>query len=445
MTTQTEYFALLALALVLAATACTRPVHDYPYCSDEQTQDTPRVSSAVTWHQDVRPIIEGRCMRCHTEGAIGPFPLETYEDAFRTREAIKTSVVERTMPPWLPASCCNSFLDNFSLTDAQIATVEAWVDQGAPEGDELTPGASLSRVGGLSRVDVTISMAEGYKPEPKPGRVDDFRCFVIDWPLDERKFVTGINPIPGARAILHHLVIGVATGPDARPYEDIESPDGKPGFPCTGGLGDLSVTSIIGGGLAGGDFPEGFGTPVDPDSKIILSVHYSIADAGPEEDFTSIEFKLDDDAQPTNTFVLVNPMWLVDRAMFVPAGDPDVVHQFRYDPAIFTGRRPVRIIGFTPHMHYLGTRVRAAIIRKGTGERVCLAEIPKWDFGWEQPYWFKESVVLQPGDDLYIDCHFDNTQENQPIVGGQRAEPIDVAWGSDNQAMCSGFLNYAPL
>ena len=219
---------------------------------------------------------------------------------------MRAVTADRSMPPWLPAGCCNTFKDDISLTDAQIALIDAWVEQGAPEGDPDTPGASLAPVGGLSRVDLTLQMPEPYLPEPRAGRVDDFRCFIVDWPLDEPTFVTGINPRPDARPVVHHLVIGAISPELAAEYEALSGQDGKPGFPCEGGLGELGFDVVLGGSLVGADFPEGMGSRVEPGSKILFNMHYSLAEADPEPDQTSVEFKLDDSGEPASTIVLAN-------------------------------------------------------------------------------------------------------------------------------------------
>lgn len=436
---------IVAFILVpLLAVACTRPKEGIPWCSDTSDSELPRLSRELTWHADVAPIVEARCARCHAPDAIGPFSLETYEEVFQLREAVRDAVVDRRMPPWLPAHCCNEFQDDFGLRDEQIATIDRWVEQGAPQGDPQEAGEPLPVRGGLSRVDLTVEMEQGYTPEPDAGRVDDFRCFVLDWPLDEPAYVTGINPVPGARKILHHIVIGVANERDAKPFEGVSSEDGKYGFDCEGGLGDLRLSGILGGSLAGGDFPESFGTKVEPDSKIVLNVHYSMSDAAPTEDLTAIEFKIDDEADPMKTMAISNPLWGVSDAMRIPAGEKDVSYRYQFNPKLYTRGNDVLLWGFTPHMHYLGQRIRTRVIR-ADGTEECLGEIPRWDFGWEQPYWFAEPVEMGPRDELYLECWFDNTRDNQPIVDGERAEPRDVAWGTDNQDMCVAFINYTAV
>lgn len=429
-------------ALCLLLVACVNRA-ELEHCAidDAFTEPLPEV---VTWAEHVGPIVEARCARCHHEGGIGPFRLTTYEEVFALREAVRWSVVSRQMPPWMPAPCCNTFLDDFSLTERQIAMIDAWVEQGAPEGDPARPGPALEPVGGLSRVDVTVEMPEPYTPEPEAGRIDDFRCFAVDWPVDEPVYVTGLEPRPGARAILHHLVVAVATGDDAEAWDDLESEDGRPGVPCEGGLGDLPFTQILGGSLLGGDFPEDVAIRVEPDSRIILNVHYSMSDAAPVADQTQVDLRIEPATEAraeSGTLVLANPAWLVSDAMRIPAGRKNVEFAYQYDPRLYTGNDPVDLVGFTPHMHALGQRMIAAVVRKdGTTE--CLADIPAWDFGWEQPYWFERPVRLEPGDDVYIECAFDNTDENQPVVDGVRQPARDVAWGTDNQDMCVGFVTF---
>lgn len=39
-----------------------------------------REALELTYTQDVRPILEARCMGCYAEGNIGPFSLTTYEE-----------------------------------------------------------------------------------------------------------------------------------------------------------------------------------------------------------------------------------------------------------------------------------------------------------------------------------------------------------------------------
>ena len=57
-------------------------------------------STAPTYSKDVAPILQKNCQECHRKGQVGPFALETYEQARKRAEDIAAVVEDRTMPPW---------------------------------------------------------------------------------------------------------------------------------------------------------------------------------------------------------------------------------------------------------------------------------------------------------------------------------------------------------
>ena len=435
-------FALASLAALTALAtlpfaACKGQPDDTPWCSADQAPTAP-ATEPRTFYRDVQPILQEKCNRCHEPGGVGPFPLTTYEDAYAQRELVRASVVNRTMPPFLAASCCTPYFQDFSLTDAEIAIVAGWVDQGAPGGDPAEAPPERPPIGGLSRVDVTVGMREAYTPSPREGTTDDTRCFVADWPYEEAKYVTGLSPVPGARDVVHHLIVAAVGPSSVAEVEARDGADGRPGFDCSGGFGDLDWRDVrpLGGSLLGGDFPRGIGARVEPGSKILINIHYSTARAR-STDQTQVEMRIDDEATEAKTIPLANPAWMMGDAMGIEAGDPDAVFFFKLEPDLYTRDEPVAIQSVTPHMHYFGSKmvVRA---KHADGSTSCLMEIPRWDFGWEQPFWLASPTRLEADDELYIECHFDNSAANQP----DGKPPRDIAWGGNNQDMCAAFVAF---
>src|SRR5437660_7856391 len=94
-------------------------------------------SRSATFTKDVAPILQKSCQNCHRPGSIAPMSLLTYEDARPWARSIKTKVTAREMPPWHIDKNIGltRFKDDPSLTDAEIATIAAWVDAGAPKGN----------------------------------------------------------------------------------------------------------------------------------------------------------------------------------------------------------------------------------------------------------------------------------------------------------------------
>lgn len=107
--------------------------------------DTP-----VTYNADIRPILEARCVTCHSDpprfGA--PNALTTYATASAFAQRIFVRVVqEGTMPP------------GGGVPESEQALIEVWVQSGAPEGEADAP-------------DLGPDLDAGPDPEPdmQPGR-----------------------------------------------------------------------------------------------------------------------------------------------------------------------------------------------------------------------------------------------------------------------------------
>jgi hypothetical protein len=109
---------------------------------------------------------------------------------------------------------------------------------------------------------------------------------------------------------------------------------------------------------------------------------------------------------------------------------------FSYDPTVlFNKKRPLYVHGLILHMHELGSVGRLAILRKN-GDVDCLLNITRWDFHWLSDYYLTEPVRIDPGDKLYLECHWDNSAGHQKIVRGEPQRPRTIGWGLDEE-MCA--------
>ena len=63
--------------------------------------------------------------------------LTSYEQVRPWARAIRTKVVERSMPPWHLDKTVGiqQFENDISLSDAEVETIARWVDAGAPRGN----------------------------------------------------------------------------------------------------------------------------------------------------------------------------------------------------------------------------------------------------------------------------------------------------------------------
>ena len=80
----------------------------------------------LTWHGQIKPLVERSCAGCHTEGSVAPFTLETYDDVVAWLPLVVESVRDRTMPPWLAEPDCNNYVGDFSLSEEERESILAW-------------------------------------------------------------------------------------------------------------------------------------------------------------------------------------------------------------------------------------------------------------------------------------------------------------------------------
>ena len=93
-------------------------------------------------------------------------PLVTYAQARPWAKAIREAVKLRKMPPWFADPRFGKFANDPSLTPAELATIDAWVMAGAPEGpaSDAPPPLSWPTGWSIGEPDLVLSM-----PEAVPG------------------------------------------------------------------------------------------------------------------------------------------------------------------------------------------------------------------------------------------------------------------------------------
>ena len=401
------------------------------------------VEAEVTYHEHLRPLVERHCVGCHQPGNIGPFPMTSYQEVYDLREAIVLSVEAGTMPPWQAGPGCRDYEDDTSLSPEEIALVRAWIDEGAAEGspDDYVP-PDVPPPPGMSRVDLTLELPEPYEPVLTP---DDYRCFLLDWPYEETRYISGFSAVPDQVHMVHHMIAFSIEPDQVEEFEALDDAEPGVGYTCFGGPGgeiDPLDPSTIGNwlgswapGSANDDFPEGTGIAVEPGSRVVLQVHYNTAVDDLQPDQSAVQFKVDEQVEhPAVMLLMANPSWLMG-GMVIPAGEPEAVHTWEIDPTPFMNfisgvlpdNEPFRIHAVAQHMHTLGTAGRLSIGRPD-GSETCLLELPRWDFNWQTSYRFTESVIFEPGDSLRLSCQWNNEAGEQ-----------DVNWGDGTgDEMCLG-------
>ncbi|OLE74059.1 MAG: hypothetical protein AUG12_02525 [Acidobacteria bacterium 13_1_20CM_2_57_8] len=166
----------------------------------------------VTFTKDVAPILQRSCQTCHRPGSIAPMSLLTYQDARPWARAIKEKVAKREMPPWYIDKNIGitDFKDDPSLSDADIATITRWVDDGAPQGNpaDMPPPRQFSDVDQwhIGKPDVIVSMKKPYiLPAAGPDNIVDV---LVDPGFTEDMYVMAVESKPAdprSFKVVHHF------------------------------------------------------------------------------------------------------------------------------------------------------------------------------------------------------------------------------------------------
>jgi mono/diheme cytochrome c family protein len=93
------------------------------------------ITTKLTWNREISRVVYKRCASCHRDGGAA-MSLLTYDEARPWAKAIRDQVVARTMPPWGAVKGVGSFQNDPSLTEVEIQMIVAWVEGGAPKGDD---------------------------------------------------------------------------------------------------------------------------------------------------------------------------------------------------------------------------------------------------------------------------------------------------------------------
>jgi hypothetical protein len=375
---------------------------------------------------DVKTILQENCWTCHTDppkyGAAMPLmdrddllaaPAGTAKGTFATvGEAILSRIdsAESPMPP----------PPNLPLSDAQKATLRAYIQAGAPESSDTCAGDGGGGQGGGYDLpctpDVILKPAAPY--EMPQQSLDEYVCFGVEAPSDIARHITAIAPDIDNETILHHILLLQA--PSAVSAQ---------GEPCDFVNLDWKLIYAWGPGTPPLVLPQEAGFPIGPDEPghFVLQMHYNnVMGLAGETDQTGMGLCTTDQLRENDADVMafggtdfelgVNQSTTLACDMTVPA-EADFLF-------------PVTVFQAWPHMHQLG-RAMDTYITKAGGEVVPLANVPNYDFEYQVTY--PVNTKLDVGDRVTTKCTWDNTT----------GSPVGFGEGTQDE-MCFNFVSYYP-
>jgi hypothetical protein len=390
-----------------------------------ESTKAPAMKDAPTYTKNVATILQSKCQNCHRKHQVGPFALETYEQAKKRAKDIAEVTSERSMPPWKPTMGVGPKLKHDqSLTRAEIATLAAWAAAGAPQGDpkDLPPSPKFAEGWKLGPPDLILEPSEGF-PVPASG-ADFYRCFVLPTNLTRDAYLEAIDYSADAREAVHHVISYIDTTGRARRFDAL---DQEPGYAAQSGPGiDAPELSFWTAGSEPHRLHDGVGIQIPSYSDIVLQVHYHPSGrAAIDKTRVGLYFS----KKPVKQALHWNNATSYDFQL--PAGAKNVeVTATWYVPVA------VEVLAVSPHMHLLGRDMHMSV-RLPSGRTENLIEIADWDPSWQSAYYFQKPISLEAGSVVKVVAHFDNSgharNPNRP--------PKNVKFGPNfDDEMCVGYI-----
>jgi hypothetical protein len=397
-------------------------------------------SNPITFTKDVAPILYESCATCHRPGEIAPMSLLTYKEVRPWAKSIREVVAERRMPPWLADPHYGEFANDRSLSQQEIATIIAWVDGGAKEGDpkDLPPKPTFPTSGwSIGEPDVVLSMTEECSV-PADGTVP-YRYFAVPTNFTEDKYVQFAEIKRGEPSVVHHVIVSVRepgqgtlppageiragaqrVNPEARDpqRENQERRGNNPDGMLVGWAPGMSPLMLR----------PGQAKLIKKGSVLVFQMHYTTTGTA-AKDRTSVGLYFA--KGPVEKRVITAGAFA--RNLVIPPGEPNYESR-----SSFTFREDSHLVSFMPHMHVRGKDFEYRLVYPDGTSKILL-RVPKYDFNWQLTYFVKEPVAAPKGSRLECLAHHDNSANNK-----YNPDPTkEVHWGDQTwEEMMIGWFDF---
>ena len=351
-------------------------------------RDAKSAHTKISYEKDVSPILAKNCVACHSEGAIGPFAMDSYEKVKQwsgmMREAIRTD----RMPPYNADPHVGSFAGDMNLTAKDQQTLIHWIEAGAPRGegsDPLKINAKVAPEWELGTPDLIIELP-AYKV-PASGVVD-YQNPTVQNPLTEGRWLRAATVKPSDRQAVHHLLSNGA-----------------------GGYAVGAETNV---------YPKGTGTWVAPGQTFRFQMHYTPYGKETVEKTRVGLYFYPKDTPPE---VLRRSAVVLNAGIVIP---PETARH--EEIAYITFPENATLYTVFPHAHYRGESMAVSLLKPGATKEELIVSLPKYDFNWQRGYDLATPIKIEPGTKLITRYVYDNSKNNPANPDPK----ITVTWGEQS-------------
>ena len=380
---------------------------EYPHA--DQTQH-----SQISYSEDIAPILQDKCVVCHTEGGLGPWAMTDYNMVLGFSPMIREVLRTKRMPPWHADPHIGVWKNDISLTTEQAQTIVHWIELGSPRGQGPDPLAETK----VTHVDWPLGEPDLVLEIPAftvpVSGVVDYQFPTVVNPLDTGVWIKAASVQPGDREVVHHILAGTIN-PDTseQKRQRLEFDNYLIGY----APGNESHT-----------FPADTGVYVPPGGEFLFQMHYTpVGRETVDKSKIGLYFHTE---QPENFY---RQDVVVDPTITIPPNEAR--HQ---EVAYYTFDKPAVLHDLVPHAHYRGVASKFEL-EKPDGSRETILSVPNYDFNWQRTYEFVEPKNIEAGTRLVHTTWYDNSAANPGNPDPERTVP----WGLQSwDEMLYGAFSY---
>jgi hypothetical protein len=426
--------------------------------------------TAPTFTHDVAPILFKNCVRCHQTGELASrVPLISYDTVQPWAELIKKKVVTREMPPW-PADPARSlkFRNDARLSQLDIDIIVAWVNAGAPRGNDAgLPPRPKYEEGWMHplglKPDLVISLP-GDIHIPAKGEIPYVRI-LVKVPFADDRWVVASQTRAGNPAVVHHMALTEIALPDGMTPSMLDQLEPSVRSRLLNSFAvrtpsELRQPDMLGIYTPGSTleiYPEGSAKLLKGGKNmyLIFNIHYQTTGA-PETDRSSIALWFRTGPPEHQLFrvngagetIIANGKELLSD---VPGTKAEGTHVVippiapladNYELIGVTGYpEPVTIYQFQPHAHHRGKDFTYTVVYPDGREQTLLS-VPKYDHRWQIAYELETPLKLPAGSKLVVTAHYDNSRMNMHNPAPEQAvyfRDMNQSWDE----MFTPFVQYS--
>lgn len=389
------------------------------------------IAAETTFARDIAPIIMQKCVLCHRPDGAGPFSFLRYNDVARRAEQVAVVTQSRYMPPWKPTAG-GPFLENASLTAAQIALIQKWVKAGAKPGEPTAAPAPPKFNDGwkLGTPDLILEMPDTFTLRAEATETQEvYRDFILPVPITQDKPVIAVEYLPSNPRAVRHASLYMDS---SRLDRKLQSQSGAVGYTSFhAGLPAYPPGTLYewAPGVSPHFLPAGTALTLKKGADIVLQLHFEPT-GRPETERSRIGlYFAKKPTIPVSTVALGS-----SEVYFKPSAKAILTDSYTLPVA-------AQLCGLVPNAHNVCTHFKAiAILPNGT-KRVLL-QIDDWDLDWKAPYRFAAPIRLPAKTEIALEIVFDNTRIN-PRDPRRKPHFVIPGWGTMDE-MASLWLLVAP-